>query len=518
MLKARYHSRSKATCMVSPAIMTIVLILLGLSISTQASEHRYGGTLTFGVEAEFAGFEVIKSSSRLAINGATAANAIMEPLFKMDKDGNLVPVLGLSAKLSEDGTTWSIKLRKGVKFHDGTLFNADAVVSHWQRMFDPQNKYRGRAALAAIKSVEKAGEYSVRFQLKHPWLPFKSVMTSTRALTNLIPSPKAVESGIQNRAPVGTGPFMFKEWSAGDSFVVDKNPDYWKKDIPYLDTIVFKPMPDSQTRYASLKSGQLDLIWSDRGNIINKAMKDAALQVYKSDDNGAEIFILNTTKPPLDDIKVRQALAYANNQARQVNMVYKDSIPIVHHPFGVDFQCADDGYRDYEPEKAKQLLSNYNNPLELECLHSNSPRGREIGEITQQLMKDVGVRANPVGLNFGPVIKKVISGQYQVSTWRMSSRPDQGPALFRAFYSKSRGNFSHYKNPEMDKLLMAQRLETNPAKRQQLLCQIAHLINKDVPILYRGGMRSHVIARKTINGITDFSHGIIRFEKVWKEN
>jgi 4-phytase/acid phosphatase/peptide/nickel transport system substrate-binding protein len=491
---------------------------LGISISTQASEHRYGGTLTFGVEAEFAGFEVIKSSSRLAINGATAANTIMEPLFKMDQDGNLIPVLGLSAKLSEDGKIWSIELRKGVKFHDATLFNADAVVAHWQRMFDPKNKFRGRAALAAIESVEKAGDYSIRCRLKHPWLPFKRVMTSTRTLTNLIPSPKAVESGSQNRAPVGTGPFMFKEWSAGDRFTVVKNPGYWKKDIPYLDTIVFKPMPDSQTRYASLKSGQLDLIWSDRGNIINRAMKDAALQVYQSDGNGAEIFILNTTKPPLDDIKVRQALAHAHNQARHVNMVYKDSIPIVHHPFGIDVQCADDGYREYDSEKAKQLLSSYSNPLEIECLHSNSPRGREIGEITQQLMKDVAVQANPVGLNFGPVVKKVISGQYQISTWRMSSRPDQGPALFITLHSKSRGNFSHYKNPEMDKLLMAQRLETDPAKRQQLLCQIARLINEDVPILYRGGMRSHVIARKAINGIADFSHGIVRLERAWKEN
>lgn len=518
MFTARYHFISKAARVLSTVVFTVVLIMFGLSFSTHASGHRYGGTITFGVEAQFAGFEAIKSASRLAINGSIAANTIMEPLFRLDEKGNLIPVLGLSATLSKDSKMWIIKLRKGVKFHDGTPFNADAIVNHWQRLFDPQNKFRGRGALAAIESVEKADDYRIRFRLKHPWLPFLRVITSTRELINLIPSPKAVESGTQNRAPVGTGPFMFKEWSAGDRFIVVKNPDYWNKNKPYLDAIVFKPMPDSQTRYASLKSGQLDMIWSDRGNIIDKAMKDAALQVYKNDDNGAEIFIINTTKPPLNDIKVRQALAYAHNQTHHVNMVYKGSIPIVHHPFGVDFQCADDGYHEYDPQKARQLLANHNNPLELECLHSNSPRGREIGEITQQLLKDVGVQMNPVGLNFGPVVKKVISGQYQVSTWRMSSRPDQGPSLFRAFYSKSRGNFSHYKNPEMDKLLMAQRMETDPTKRQQLLCRIARLINEDVPILYRGGMRSHVITRKAVNGITDFSHGIVRLEEAWLEN
>lgn len=497
------------------------LVIIGMFIFSgmlnpgQAANKKAGGTLQFGVENEFAGFEVIKFSSRLAINGAIAANSIMEPLFRMDGKNNLVPVLGRSAKLSEDGKVWTIQLKKGVVFHDGTPFNADAVVDHWQRMFNPVNKFRGRSAMSVIESVEKVDEYTILFRLKHPWLPFRSVITSTRNLTNLIPSPKAVAQGTQNRALVGTGPFMFKEWNAGDRFIVVRNPNYWQKGKPLLDAIIFKPMPDSQTRFASLRSGQVDVIWSDRGNLIKKAMQDNELRVYQSDDNGAEIFIINTAVPPLNDINVRQALASAHNQSRHVKMVYKDSIPVVHHPFGLDFQCPDDGYTDYDPDKARRLLSEYSEPLKLEYLHSNSLRGREIGEITQQLMKVVGVEAKPVGLHFGPVIKKVISGQYQVSTWRMSSRPDQGPALFRAFHSKSRGNFSKYKNSEMDKLLIAQRMETDPARRRQLLCRIARLINEEVPILYRGGMRSHVIAHKRVNGMVQPIHGIVRLDTVW---
>jgi 4-phytase/acid phosphatase/peptide/nickel transport system substrate-binding protein len=498
-------------------IAVAVLILCHFPWPVSASEDRYGGTLIFGVEDEFAGFEAIQSASRLAINGATAANTIMEPLFRIDEKGNLAPVLGLSADMSQDGKTWTIELRPGVKFHDGTPFNADAVVDHWQRMFDPQNKFRARAALSVIESVEKAGEHTIHYRLKHPWLPFKQVITSTRGLINLIPSPTAVAQGVQNRAPVGTGPFMFQEWKGGEHFTVVKNPDYWNKGKPYLDTIIFKPMPDSQTRFASLLGGQVGLIWSDRGHIIDKAWADADLKVYEGDDNGAEIFIFNTSAPPFDDVKVRQAFAYAHNQAHQVRMVYSDSIPIVHHPFGEGFQCPDDGYREHDPGMARQLLSTYAKPLEVECLHSSSPRGREIGEITQQLLKDVGVRVTPVGLNFGPVVQKVISGQYQMSTWRMSSRPDQGPALFIMFHSKSKGNFSHYNNPKMDELLMAQRKETDPSERRELLCRIAELINEDAPILYRGGMRSHVIARKEVAGIFQINHGIVRFEDVWLE-
>jgi 4-phytase/acid phosphatase/peptide/nickel transport system substrate-binding protein len=496
-------------------ICIIVWSCLILCGTATANQGRYGGTLTFGVENEFAGFEVIQSSSRLAINGAIAANTIMEPLFRMDDKGELIPVLGLSAVPSEQGRLWTIELRQGVKFHDGTPFNADAVIHHWQRMFNPENRFRGRDALSVIEAVEKMDDDTIGFRLKHPWLPFLQVISSTRGLINLIPSPRAVESGTQNRAPVGTGPFVFKDWTAGDRFVVEKNTAYWNPGTPYLDAIVFRPIPDSQTRFVSLKSGQLEVIWSDRGNIIAKAGQDPALTVYQSDDNGAEIFILNTAHPPLDDVRVRRALAHAHSQQRHVAMVYKDSIPVVHHPFGADIQCPEDGYREFNPEKAIQLLTASTPLTELELLHSNSPRGRETGEITQQLLKNIGVQATPVGLNFGPVIKRVLSGQYQVSTWRISSRPDQGPALVRAFHSASPGNLSKYHNREMDRLLSAQRTEVDPVRRRQLLCEIARLINEDVPILYRGGMRSHVIVNKKVNGIGSIYHGIVRLEAVW---
>ena len=494
----------------------VLLLMLGMpSIPAIASGPVYGGILTFGTESEFAGFEAIQFASRLAINGSIAANTIMEPLFRLDADDNLTPVLALSAQVSEEGKLWTVKLRKGVKFHDGGAFNADAVVAHWGRLLDPASRFRGRSALGALVAVEKIDTYTVGFRLKHPWLPFQRTLASTRSLANLIPSPRAVEQGIQARTPVGTGPFVFKKWMSGDRFVVTKNPDYWQRGRPYLDEIVFKPLVDPQTRYASLQSGQVEMIWMDRGNLITRAGKDPALLVHRSVDNGAEIFVLNTARPPLDDLNVRRALAHAHNQALQVKMVYQDSIPVVHHPFGEDFQCPDDRYPVHDSAMARKLAQNHGAPVSLEVLHSSSKRGRDIGEITQQLLKNAGMQASPVGLEFGPVIKKVISGNYQVSTWRISSRPDQGPSLFRALHSKSRGNFSRYKNPEMDKLLVAQRIETDPVKRRDILCRIARRINEDIPLLYRGGMASHVITSSRVKGVNDMKNGIVRLTEVW---
>jgi 4-phytase/acid phosphatase/peptide/nickel transport system substrate-binding protein len=495
-------------------IYTVTVLLLGLLVSP-VTGAQHGGTLIFGADNEFAGFETLTSASRLAINGSIAANTIMEPLFRMDAQQNLIPVLGLTARESADGKLWTFTLRRGVTFHDGTPFNADAVVQHWSRLLDPANKYRGRRALSVLEAVEKADAYAVNFRLKHRWLPFLNIITGRRTLANLMPSPQSVDQGTQNRHPVGTGPFMFKEWKPGDRFVVVRNPNYWQKDRPFLDQIVFKPLPDLQTRFASLKTGQLDMIWMDRGNLLKKAAGDPSLRVYHSEENGAEIIILNTSKPPLDNVKLRRALAHAHNQSSHVKMVYQDSVPEIRHPFGKDCECAQADYREYDPQLAKGLVPQNTLPVEIELLHSNSKRGRDTGEISQQHLKAIGITLKPMGLEFSPVIKKVISGQYTASTWRISSRPDLGPALLQMLHSKSRGNFSHYKSPEMDRLLVAQRMATDPIKRQALLCQIAKMINTDVPILYRGGMRNHVIARKQIEGIGDMQHGIIDFRDVW---
>ncbi len=498
-------------------VVMIAMATWGSWNEAGAADPRHGGVLEFGMENEFSGFDAIKTKGGIAINTAIANNAIHEQLFRFGDKGEIVPVLGLSATSSEDGKAWTIKLRQGVSFHDGTPFNADAVVHHWKRLMDPENRFRGRMAFKPLQSVEKVDEYTVRFQLNHPWLLFERILCDNRTFVGTIPSPKAVDDGVQNRAPVGTGPFMFKEWTSGDRFVVVRNPNYWQKGKPYLDEIIFRPMPDSQTRFASLQAGGLGLIWMDRGNIIEKARKDKSLKVLETGGSGAEIMVLNTSRPPLDDIRVRRALAHANNQAMHVKMVYQNCIPVIHDPFGVDSECGDDGYLEHDLEKAKKLIREYGKPVELEILHSNSKRGRAIGELMQQLYKKIGVKVTPVGLKFGPVIKRVISGSYQMSTWRMPAVFDHGAYFYSAFNSKSRSNWTHYANPRMDELVNAQATEPDTGKRKEILCEIAKILNEDVPILYRGGKRFYVLARDDVKGAKDFRNGILRLADVWME-
>ena len=494
-------------------------VLTALAISGAGGEvlaagPKPGGTLTVGVDLEFRGFDPLKVAY-LQFGDRNVLMAIEERLFDMDGKGKLVPELALAATPSADGTSWTIKLRQGVSFHDGTPFTADAVVEHWQRMLDPDNRFSGAAFIEPLQSVTKIDDYTVLFTLKHPWAAFLAMLSETQWTGAYIPSPKGVRDNSQNRAPVGTGPFIFKEWLANDRLVVVKNPNYWRKGKPYLESVVFRPLPDQEARFSALRSGAADLILTDWGPHILQAKKERSLKVYSADSSGPYTFIINTANPPLDDARVRRALAHAWNQDLYVQMDYRDTLPVAREPFGGALACGDCGYREHDPAKARKLLAEYGKPVSLELLESDTPRGREAGELMQRLFKEIGVTLKLTFLSEGELVKRVMGGVYQISGWRLMDLNDMGPYLNVCLYSKGKLNFSRYQNPAMDELLATQQLSSDEQTREKALCGVANLINEDVIYLYGGGRRFHVIAKAGLQGIARFDQGVVRVSDVW---
>lgn len=495
------------------ALCALAVLAAPGGVPAAASEPVQGGSLTVGIENDFAGFDPIRARF-LGPMDRNVAMAVQERLFDLDDKGDLVPELALSASRSADGKVWTVRLRQGVAFHDGTPFNADAVVAHWQRLLEPKNQYVGLSALEPIESVTGIDAHTVRFVLKRPWPLFAQQMTGA-GFAALVPSPKAVAENTQNRAPVGTGPFVFKEWITNDRLVLLRNPNYWRKGKPHLDTVVFRPMPDMQARFAALQSGQADAIFTDRGVHILQAQEDSALRVYGGDYSGPYVFLLNTSKPPLDDVRVRRALAHAWSQEFMVKAVFRGTVPAVSDPYGGSPACGDSAYRRHDPAKARELLAGTGAPLTLELAHTNTPRGKEAGEIMQRLFKEVGVTLDLTAATPGELFRRVMNGDYQISSWRLSDYPDMGPYLGETLGSKGRANLSRYASSAMDEQLAIQATSNDAQTRNSALCAVAKLINDDAVFLYVGGRRFHILARAHVQGVSAARHAVIRVADVW---
>ncbi len=483
----------------------IVLTLLGILVffsqtHAQTPDPEYGGRLTLVGEVDVRGFDAIKTRS-LVGGGRIVARLVMEKLFSRGENHELVPALGLSAVNSEDGKTWTIKVRQGVKFHDGTPFNADAVVHHWKRILNPENRFRGLLLLRPIKSVEKTGPYEVKYHLKHAWKPFTSFLTNPSGFTSLIPSPTAVENDTHNLSPVGTGPFIFKEWKRGDHLLVTKNLTYWQKGKPYLDEVAFRAIPDHEARYATLAAGQANIMITDRAMHVKKLEKDPQFTKYTLKWRGAGIIVMNNIKPPLDDVRVRRAIALGWDQKKYISMSFKNIMPYTEHWFGDAVKCNDVGYPSPDVEKAKKLIEDYGKPVELEYVHTATNRGKEAGVIMQQMMKQIGVKVTPVPSDYPGLIKRLISKKFDMTSWGIPGAYDMGPITTAILHSKSPWNVSKYASEEMDNTLMELRMTTDPKEREDIMCNIAIKVNSEKPFLFIFGRTYYLFAKKNIKNI-----------------
>ncbi len=486
------------------SIFNLFILLVFFSVfsqtQSQAASPEYGGRLSLTGEIDARGFDAIKTRS-LAGGGRLIARLVMEPLFDRGENNELVPALGLSAINSKDGKTWTITLRQGVNFHDGTPFNADAVVSHWTRILNPENRFRGLLMLRPVESVEKISNFEIKFHLKHAWTPFTRFLTNPSGFTALIPSPTAVENDTQNLSPVGTGPFIFKEWKRGDHLLVTKNSGYWQQGKPYLDEITFRAIPDHAARYAALASGQANVMITDRAMHVKKLEKDSEFNKYPLVWRGSGIIVLNNKKPPLDDVRVRRAIALAWDQKQYLSMSFKNIMPFAEHWLGDAVNCKDVGYPFPDVEKAKKLIAEYGKPVELEYVHTATNRGKEAGIIMQQMMKKIGVKITPVPSDYPGLFKRIRSRKFDMTSWGIPGASDMEPITTAILHSKSPWNVSKYANEEMDNTLIELRMTTDSEKREEILCSIARKVNSEVPFLLLFGRTYYLFAKNTIKNV-----------------
>jgi 4-phytase/acid phosphatase/peptide/nickel transport system substrate-binding protein len=294
---------------------------------------------------------------------------------------------------------------------------------------------------------------------------------------------------------------MFKEWKRGDRITVTKNPNYWKKDRPYLDAVVYRAISDHESRYATLVSGQADIMITDRPAHVKKLSANPDFQKHIVHFRGAGILALNTARPPFDDVRVRRAIAHAWDQEKYIRASYQDITPPTENWFGNALDCNDTGYLQHDLAQARALMAEVGKPVEFEYIHTATNRGREAGIILQQMMKEIGIKVNPVPQDLPGIMKKLFSKNFDCTSWLIRGGYDMGPMTTAILHSKSPWNVTGYANAEVDKLLIQQRLSTDPTIRAKTWCAIAQKVNQDAPFLYLFGRQYYFFARNYVKNI-----------------
>jgi peptide/nickel transport system substrate-binding protein len=486
-----------------------------------ASAQKQGGSITVGLELDIPGFDPLKVGV-FDTSAETAAAAIFDTLTYLDDKGVARPKLALSWDHSEDFKTWTFKLRPGVKFHDGTPFNAQAVKANFDRQKDPANKCRCAFYIAFIRDVQAPDELTAVYNLNDPSVNLPSLI-AIQSSNFVIQSPTAwkTKGDDYNRSPVGTGPYILKSWTAGDRMVLEKNPDYWNKGHPYLDRIVLKPLPDAQSRFASLQSGEADIVWDDEYDADNilKAQKDPNLKVHTYVGSGAQVYAFNTKVAPFDDVRVRQALVMAIDRKKMSQAITNGLARPASNPYGDGswVKCKDDGALPEDVEKAKALIKDYGKPVEFKMILTATPRGRTIGQVLQQFWKRAGANMEIEQVDQATIVPRAFMRQFQLTPWRIIDLADPDLQMYANFHTGSPVALANYSDPELDRLLEHARVTPDPEKRTEDYCAISRLINKEAIWFWTFQNTYYAISTSKLKGLPKIYHGVIDVSDVWLE-
>ncbi|MEZ5207430.1 MAG: ABC transporter substrate-binding protein [Acidimicrobiales bacterium] len=452
-----------------------------------------GGTLRYALEAETTGFK--PTSDRWSIVGVMMGLAVYDTMVARYEDGSPAPYLAESFESSDDFKTWTFTMRDGVMFHDGTPLTAEAVANVYNLHL--KSPLTG-AAITNVESVTATGPLTVVFTMKEPWAAFPGVLTGQ---LGVIPSPGTLADEQGGLKPVGTGPFQFVSWEPDKEFEASKYDGYWQKDaegnaLPDLDTVIFQPTPENTQRLAGLKSGDFEMIHTtDQATILE--MRDLAaqgqIQLVEDQGEAEEGFVmLNTSKPPFDDIRARQAVAYATNNEEYNSIVNYDVNFVANGPFTPDspWYLEDNGYPEYDPAKAQELV----NEIKAEkgefafTLRGGGVDTRDNLEFLQQQWEAVGMEVELNTDQQNTFITDAVAGNYEANLWRQFGAPDPDADYLWWTSDNATGglalNIARNQNPEIDAALDKGRSSTDPAEREAAYDELQRLFSQDLPYIW----------------------------------
>ena len=480
--------------------------------STGGGEPAADQEFVIALETDVVQFDPIKIQDATT---SSVAGQIFEQLLRRTPDGQLEPALAEDWESDETGQVWTFHLRRGVTFHDGSPFNAEVVKWHFERAMSDESNFAKQFSI--IESIETPDEYTVIFRLKEPSAAF----IDNTILTNggFIPSKKAFEEKGEAFAsePVGTGPFRWHQWVQGQRVELVRNEDWWDEK-PKLSKVVYRVIPEANTQVIELETGGVHLITRASREDLERLQNDGRFVVKVEPAYRNRYFMFNVTRPPFDDIRLRQAVIMAVDT--------KTIVESVAHPLTVPTDSlipkASWAYAEglktygYDPEKAVQLLEEAGyvknadgvlvkdgKPL---AITIHTPDGRyfmdkTITESVANQLRQLGFQVDIKVLEWAAFLEDVEARNFQMAFlgWNQSS-PE--PSLFTdaLVMTGGRGNDGGYSDPELDEILRQAMRVTDQEERKALYAQAQQIVNDNAWFVWVGNEALVWIYPKNITG------------------
>jgi len=498
-----------------------------------AAQPIYGGSLNFGISSVP---ETLDPHQVLDKHSLNICGALYETLVKFSvDDSKLLPALATSWEAKNQGREWIFHLREGVMFHDGTTFNADAVVFSFERQLKPDHPYYenkcfyGRYLFGkVIESIQVIDEYTVRFVLKHPYTPFVYSLTAPAAM---IVSPEAVKEYKENfyLHPTGTGPFKLLRWEESGKVILERSKDY-RGEKAYLDRLVFFPVTNQALRIEALARGELQGIeLQSPAGIKSVTTLISQAKVVEIPNLDVVYLALNMKKAPLDQLKVREALARVVNREEIQQMFYLDRATEARSlipPFLWGYNPDLIGY-EFDPQEAGRLLEE--TKVEIPSLNlwipespsSYLPDPEEIAQKIADYLAKVGIEVKIVKRDWRGYLEGCEKGEHDIALagWR-ADFPDPDsflyPLLDQQVISESNNtNWSFYRNSFFHEILQRARQVTDRMERTRLYQVAQKIVQRDVPCIPLVHTREVAVFSPEVKGVRTGLAGEVYFERAW---
>ncbi|QJB56746.1 glutathione ABC transporter substrate-binding protein [Pseudodesulfovibrio sp. zrk46] len=449
---------------------------------------------------------------------------MLQGLMGFDTELKIIPVLAESYTFNDAATEFVFKLRKGIKFHDGADFNAQAVKANIDRMMT--GKYKRSSLMKPVKECVVVDDYTIKFTLKEPFGAFVNAIAHPGSL---IVSPKAIEQYGDDisKHPVGTGPYEFVKWVSGNYVKIKRNDNYWGEKVK-VDTVTFRPVPEGGARLAMLRAGQAHYIYPMPAELAKVAERDNKIEIIRQPSIIARYLIMNTKFEPLSDVRVRQAINYALNKEAIIKIAWGGAGTVLDSIIPPNLQFySKQGAWPYDVEKAKALMkeAGYEKGFKVTFMTPNASNRLRATEMIKQQLEKINITGDLVSMDVASFYNKLESNKADTvgkdpflafGGWSASTGDaDWGtrPLLSTEAAPPAMSNFGFFSDKATDDMIQAGLSSADPKVRGDAYAKLQDEIWEKAPWGYLFVDTLTAAKNKKLSGVVPMADGGFNMEK-----